>query len=173
MALKDNLSYTVFLTEAGWIGLLGSSRGLSRTTLPQKSKEAAALSLGKTIHQAVNHPEQFPDLIEQYQAYFKGYAVDFSEKLNLSQATRFERAVWETTRRIPRGETRSYGWVADQIGQRLASRAVGQALGRNPLPIIIPCHRVLTGSGKLGGFGGGLVMKQYLLKLEAGKSLIT
>jgi methylated-DNA-[protein]-cysteine S-methyltransferase len=79
--------------------------------------------------------------------------------------------VWEITRLIPYGETRSYAWVAEQIGQPRAVRAVGQALGKNPLPIIIPCHRVITSNGKLGGFGGGLEMKKRLLSLEAATAI--
>ncbi|GAI87660.1 unnamed protein product, partial [marine sediment metagenome] len=74
---------------------------------------------------------------------------------------------WEETRLIPYGETRSYAWVAKQVGKPKAARAVGQAMGSNPLPIIIPCHRVITSNGKLGGFGGGLEMKRQLLSLEA------
>jgi len=74
--------------------------------------------------------------------------------------------VWQATRLIPYGETRSYLWVAVQIGKPGAARAVGQALGRNPLPVIIPCHRVIASDGGLGGFTGGLVMKRRLLELE-------
>ena len=78
----------------------------------------------------------------------------------------FRRLVWEATRLIPYGETRSYGWVAKQIGKPHAARAVGQALGKNPFLIIVPCHRVIAGDGTLGGFGGGLEMKQTLLEME-------
>jgi len=74
--------------------------------------------------------------------------------------------VWQATRLIPYGETRSYLWVAVQIGKPGAARAVGQALGRNPLPVIVPCHRVIAADGGLGGFTGGLEMKRRLLELE-------
>jgi methylated-DNA-[protein]-cysteine S-methyltransferase len=74
--------------------------------------------------------------------------------------------VWLATQKILHGETRSYGWIAGQLGKPEAARAVGQALGRNPLPIIVPCHRVVSGNGGLGGFTGGLDMKKYLLELE-------
>ncbi len=105
--------------------------------------------------------------MERLRNYFGGHKVNFPDELDLSQATPFQREVWEITRLIPYGETRSYTWVAEQMGRPRALRAVGQALGRNPLPIIIPCHRVLTIDGKLGGYSGGLEMKKYLLSLEA------
>ncbi|GAH65608.1 unnamed protein product, partial [marine sediment metagenome] len=90
----------------------------------------------------------------------------FPDRLDLSGATDFQRKVWETTRLIPYGETRSYAWVAEQIKQPRALRAVGQALGRNPLPIIVPCHRVVASNGKPGGFTGGIEVKKRLLHLE-------
>ncbi len=105
--------------------------------------------------------------MERLRAYFTGSYITFPDRLDLSGATAFQRRVWAATRGIPYGETRSYAWVAQQINQPRAVRAVGQALGRNPLPIIIPCHRVVTSDGRLGGFGGGLKMKSYLLSREA------
>ncbi len=80
--------------------------------------------------------------------------------------TRFQKAVWRATAGISYGETRSYAWVAKKIGNPRAVRAVGQALGANPVPIIIPCHRVIGSSGKLCGFADGLGMKKMLLELE-------
>jgi O-6-methylguanine DNA methyltransferase len=78
----------------------------------------------------------------------------------------FQRAVLTAIQKIPFGETRSYGWVARAIGKPRASRAVGQALGANPIPIIIPCHRIIASDGSLGGYGGGLPLKRKLLTLE-------
>lgn len=80
--------------------------------------------------------------------------------------TPFQLAVWQELRRIPYGEVRTYGAVAESVGQRDAARAVGQANHQNPIPIIIPCHRVVAAGGKLGGFGGGLDLKRRLLQLE-------
>jgi len=109
----------------------------------------------------------FEDLVARLRTYFSGHKVSFPDQLDLSGATPFQRQVWEKTRLIPFGETRSYSWVAEQIKQPGAVRAVGQALGRNPLPIIIPCHRVITADGKPCGYTGGLDMKRFLLRLEA------
>jgi len=105
--------------------------------------------------------------MERFKTYFRGGKIIFPDELDLSGATPFQRKVWEITRLIPYGETRSYAWVAEQVNNPQAARAVGQALARNPLPIIIPCHRVITTNGKLGGFSGGVETKRRLLQLEA------
>ena len=105
--------------------------------------------------------------MERLRIYFGGHKATFPDELDLSRATPFQRKVWEVTALISYGETRSYAWVAEQMGKPRASRAVGQALGKNPLPIIIPCHRVLSSDGKLGGYSGGLEMKRHFLSLEA------
>lgn len=86
--------------------------------------------------------------------------------LDLSQGTKFRLRVWSELLRIPRGETRSYGEIADDLGKRRAARAVGGACGANPIPVLIPCHRVLAAHGGLGGFSGGLEWKRGLLALE-------
>jgi methylated-DNA-[protein]-cysteine S-methyltransferase len=164
--MHQQLFYSVFKTAAGWAVILGSSAGLIRTTLPQPSEKEAMSSLGNSLSRTTLSPDRFEDLIKRFQAYFSGRRVDFPDILDLSEATSFQRKVWEAAQRIPYGQTRSYAWVAGQLGKPGAARAVGQALGKNPLPIIIPCHRVLASSGRLGGFSGGLEMKKYLLTLE-------
>jgi methylated-DNA-[protein]-cysteine S-methyltransferase len=163
--------FFIFKTDAGWIGLSGSAGGLSRTTLPQSSEETAAALLGEDTRSHAFHPVFFKTLVSKIRAYFEGQKVEFPEKIDLSGASDFQRQVWETTRLIAYGETRSYGWVAEQMQRPQSSRAVGQALGRNPLPIIVPCHRVLGVDGRLCGFGGGLEMKQFLLRLEGPKCI--
>lgn len=86
--------------------------------------------------------------------------------LDLSRGTKFRLRVWAELRRIPRGDTQSYGDVADELGKRRAARAVGGACGANPIPVLIPCHRVLAANGSLGGFSGGLEWKRRLLAIE-------
>ncbi len=105
--------------------------------------------------------------MERLKGYFSGHKVAFPDELDLSGATAFQCEVWRITRLIPYGETRSYAWVAGQIKRLEAVRAVGQSLGKNPLPVVIPCHRVVASDGKLGGFSGGVEMKRQLLCLEA------
>ena len=109
--------------------------------------------------------------MKRLMVYFSGQRETFPDELDLSVATPFQREVWKATKLIPHGETRSYLWVAKQIKRPEAARAVGQALGRNPLPVIIPCHRVIASDGQLGGFSDGLEMKRYLLCLEASASI--
>ena len=170
-AAPSELKYTTFNTNRGWVGILGSTKGLLGTTLPQRSAQAAHQLLGDRINYSTRSPHQFEDLMERLRTYFGGHQVDFPDELDLSGTAPFQRKVWEITRLIPYGKTRSYLWVAEQIKQPGAARAVGQALGRNPLPIIVPCHRVIASDGNLGGFGGGLEMKRYLLSLEASASI--
>jgi methylated-DNA-[protein]-cysteine S-methyltransferase len=161
--------YTIFLTEAGWTGLIGSSSGICRTTLPEKSRDRVIQSLGLTEDIQESAADYFTDLIQTFMNYYSGLPVQFSVQIDFSGVSCFQKAVYQAAMTIPYGETASYGWIARNIGKPLAARAVGQALGRNPLPIVIPCHRVLAAEGKLGGFGGGLPLKQYLLKLESKK----
>ena len=164
--MGTELRYTIFNTEIGWIGILGSAAGLLCVTLPHSSAEETRQLLGDNISHATRSPNLFKDLIERIGNYFGGHKVNFPDKLDLSGATSFQREVWETTRLIPYGDTTSYRWVAEQIRKPRATRAVGQALGKNPLPIIVPCHRVLASNGRLGGFTGGIETKRRLLHLE-------
>ncbi|MDD4875688.1 MAG: MGMT family protein [Dehalococcoidales bacterium] len=135
-------------------------------TFPQHTAEEAYQLLGDNIISPIRAPHLFTDLVERFNMYYSGQKVAFPDKLDLSWATPFQRKVWLATRLIPYGETRSYGWVAKQIKQNGAARATGQALGKNPLPIIIPCHRVIASNGNIGGFSSGIEMKKYLLSLE-------
>jgi methylated-DNA-[protein]-cysteine S-methyltransferase len=160
--MTELLYYTVFPTDAGWVGLLASDAGLRYLELPLPTKEETRRMLPED---AAENPAPFKGLMERLRAYFSGQPASFPDMLDLSTATPFQRRVWQAARMIPYGETRTYGWLAGQIGRPGAARAVGQAIGRNPVPIVIPCHRVLGSSG-LGGFYGGLDLKRSLLRLE-------
>jgi O-6-methylguanine DNA methyltransferase len=106
------------------------------------------------------------EAIQQLRAYFAGELRDFDLTLDL-QGTGFQRRVWDELLNIPYGETRSYSFVANTIGAPKAVRAVGAANGKNPIPIVVPCHRVIGAGGSLVGYGGGLPLKRFLLDLEA------
>ncbi|MFJ3231842.1 methylated-DNA--[protein]-cysteine S-methyltransferase [Streptomyces sp. NPDC086787] len=112
----------------------------------------------------------FAEAEEQLTAYFAGELTEFTLELRLD-GTLFQRSVWEYLTRIPYGETRTYGELADALGSPKASRAVGLANGRNPIGIIVPCHRVIGSTGNLTGYGGGLDRKQRLLDFERGTAL--
>jgi methylated-DNA-[protein]-cysteine S-methyltransferase len=113
----------------------------------------------------VRDDRAFDDVVEQLDAYFAGTRTEFDVRLRLD-GTPFQRRVWAGLLEIPYGETISYGELARRIGQPTASRAVGLANGRNPVGIIVPCHRVIGANGSLTGYGGGLDRKRTLLDLE-------
>lgn len=105
------------------------------------------------------------EAVKQLSEYFKGERTSFNMPLDL-RGTSFQLAVWHAIMEIPYGETRSYQWVAERIGRPRAARAVGRALAANPIPIIVPCHRVIGSDGSLGGYSLGLEVKRFLLSLE-------
>lgn len=112
----------------------------------------------------------FAEAEEQLEAYFSGDLKEFTLELHLN-GTPFQRTVWDQLREIPYGETRSYGELAAALGNPSASRAVGLANGKNPIGIIVPCHRVVGANGSLTGYGGGLDRKRRLLDFECGAAL--
>lgn len=107
------------------------------------------------------------DVARQLRAYFAGELVEFTVPVSVRRGSDFERAVWAELSRIPYGETHTYGEVARAVGEPDAARAVGVACNRNPVAVVVPCHRVVGAGGKLVGFGGGLPRKRHLLELEA------
>lgn len=171
--MGTKLAYLVFDTQLGWVGLLGSQMGLRKLVLPQPRPEQTlhflnefALKLQSSTLSGAG-TGYFGNLPEEIKDYLAGKAVGFPNKLDLSKASSFQKRVYQITQSIPYGETKSYAWVAAELGMARAARAVGQALARNPLPIMIPCHRVICSNGNLGGFSGGIGWKQRLLEIEA------
>jgi methylated-DNA-[protein]-cysteine S-methyltransferase len=106
----------------------------------------------------------------QLNEYFTGRRRAFSIPLDLRGTSGFMKKVWKATRKVPYGEVRSYGWIAEKIREPYSARAVGRAMALNPIPIVIPCHRVVASDGSLGGYGGGLSRKRWLLAHEAGQT---
>ena len=111
-------------------------------------------------------PTRLDDVRRQLDEYFAGRRRHFDLTLDWSLTTGFRRRVLRTTARIPYGEVSTYGRVAARAGNGRAARAAGSALGSNPIPIVVPCHRVVRTGGNLGGYGGGLDVKEWLLRLE-------
>lgn len=103
---------------------------------------------------------------EEFDAYFAGESEAFKQKIKFISGTEFEHKVWLASKEIPYGETRSYKWIAEMIGSPKAVRAVGQALKKNPLPIVLPCHRVIASDGSIGGFSCKIEIKKWLLRQE-------
>lgn len=140
-------------------------------TLVSNGRELLALHMGEVNIGAdwirSEDAEPFPIVLEQLKRYFRGDLTTFEVPMAL-QGTEFQRQVWLELCRIPYGQTISYGELARRIGNPNAMRAVGLANGRNPIGIIVPCHRVIGANGTLTGYGGGLPRKKLLLELEAG-----
>jgi len=156
------------MTPAGMIGLSLSEKGITGIELPRRGKGSCRRAAGVRSVRRESGPSPVGNRAAmQLRRYFAGERVTFHLPLDLPQTTDFQQAVWKETAKIPYGETRSYAWIARRIGRPRAARAVGQALGANPVPVIIPCHRVISSAGTLGGFSGGLSMKRYLLGVEA------
>jgi len=113
--------------------------------------------------------QRFQDIAADLAGYFCGLQMEFSFELDLRGATNFERTVWDKAMQVPYGQVRSYKWLAEQIRNPNATKAVGRALWFNPLPIVIPCHRIIQKDLSLGGFAAGIGWKERLLMLERGE----
>ena len=157
----------LFESPIGWIGLLGTQRGLRRLCLKPTPQEVCE-ELGDELEAATPDPSAFHDVQSCLSRYFQGEIQALSEiPLDLEDAPPFFAAAWEACRSIPPGETRSYRWLAAEAGRPLAARAAGQAMARNRLALVIPCHRVIGSDGDLHGYGaGGLPVKARLLEME-------
>ena len=159
------MNYAYLETPIGTLLIVGDDAAVHRITFPQHSRAAQpAPEWEASQHGPVG------EAMRQLREYFAGKRADFDLPL-APMGTTFQRSVWRQLQEIPYGETISYGELARRVGNPKASRAVGSANGANPLPIVIPCHRVIAGDGTLGGFGGGLPTKQALLALEVRASV--
>ena len=163
----EALCYCLEETPFGWLALLGSAGGLRRVSLQPEPQEALD-GLGDAVNGAEDNPAVFANALVAFREYFAGNVIALDGiPLDLSNASPFFGAAWAACRGIPAGETRSYQWLAEAAGNSKASRAAGQAMARNPFPLIIPCHRVVGSTGSLHGYGaGGIGVKARLLEME-------
>lgn len=172
--MADELVSRVFpVADWGWIGLVASERGLRSLFLPRPTQDAALADLARDYpNAAAVEPHPLLDEAQrQITAYLTGGMRDFTLPVDLRGNSTFALSVWSAATKIGYGETRAYRWIADQIGGGGAGiyQAVGMALGSNPVPIVIPCHRVVGSDGSLHGYAGGLDLKLRLLSLERGQ----
>lgn len=158
-----NLFYKFMDSPVGKLKLVASDKGLVAILWENDSPRRVRL---EDLAEDANHP-MLAQAAQQLQEYFAGKRKSFSMPLDM-RGTRFQKDVWQALQAIPFGETRTYGDLAKQLGNPAATRAVGAANGRNPVSIVVPCHRVIGASGKLTGFAGGLGVKAQLLGLEGG-----
>lgn len=165
--------FASFETVAGWCAIAWTPDGVRRFRLPEGSLRASEAAMRREGEPG-DPPDAIAALIARAQAYFAGAAVDFDDVVvDLAGVEAFTRAALEHIRGVRRGETTTYGAVAAALGApKEAARAVGQAMGANPVPLVIPCHRVLASGGKLGGFSGpgGARQKAEMLALEGART---
>ena len=163
------LRYDVFSTPFGWYAAVVSEKGLKFGSM-RRSPDKAVEELSSRLNGASQDPPAVAEVREGLMAFFDGDGMALDAiALDLEGAPPFHRAAWEACRQIPLGETRSYAWLASEAGRPGAYRAAGQAMARNRVPLVVPCHRVIGSSGGLHGYGaGGLVVKERLLRAEAG-----
>ena len=163
----SELRYDVFPTNSGWMAALMSTKGLRRLTLKPTPQEALD-DLGPELETAQHDLPGLAELRRLLIAYVGGEEDSLEQvALDLDGAPPFFRAAWEACLTIPRGETRSYAWLAAAAGSPGAFRAAGQAMARNRLVVVVPCHRVIGSDGGLHGYGGGgLDKKAQLLNME-------
>ncbi len=168
--VQETAKYAVFETRWGYFGLVGTKSGLCRTCLSGQKQAKIEAHLLRDVPGAQFDRAFFKSLQEQIAAYYDGACVDFGPEipLSLDGFTAFGVSVLTACRQLQFGQTSSYSALARKSGRPGASRAVGSALARNPLPLIIPCHRVLRTDGNLGGFSapGGVDVKRKMLELE-------
>jgi methylated-DNA-[protein]-cysteine S-methyltransferase len=150
---KSEIFYDTFQSPIGDLFLVFMGKGLAEIAF---EGERPTFPRGKA-------PEVFRNQLSNY---FHGRLRDFDQDVVLLRGTDFEKKVWLALKEIPYGETRTYKWLADHVGSPKGSRAVGQALSRNPIPVVLPCHRVIESDGSLGGYSGGIDIKRRLLDME-------
>lgn len=164
--MTEELTAVVAETALGWAGVALSSQGIRYATLFHGTRAACASELAS--HGASERPDaRADDVVRRLVGFAAGEGPLLDDyPVDLPPCTEMQRDTWLTLRRIPYGETRSYGWVAKEIGRPGMARPVGTINGSNPIPLWLPCHRVIGSDGSLTGYGGGLEMKRTLLELE-------
>ena len=168
--------FAIFETPIGPCGLVWNSRGITGLQLPEDTgeKTRARIRRRRTDVTASAPSPGVQRAIDRVLALLQGEAVDLGDiPLDLEAAPDFHRKVYEVARTIPPGQTMTYGEIAKKLGVPHESREVGQALGRNPIAIIVPCHRVLAADGKMGGFSanGGVATKRRILEIEGASAV--
>ena len=170
--LENIFKYAIFLTAWGWAGFVVDRKGLRIFILPEERKEDVLFRIRKELkcNNLLEDNRGWENLIKKVKEYFTGKKVDFIDyQLNLDNYTNFQKKILQTVKRIPYGEIRTYKETAEAAGYPRAYRAVGNTMRNNPLPLIIPCHRVIKSDGSLGGFSGkeGIVLKRKMIGLES------
>ncbi len=163
------LRYRVIHTSLGYWAIILSESGLRNVRLPVRTRAEALAAVRAAAPEAVADERCTGALADELTRYSDGEPVEFSVACDWSGFGQFEQDVWRACRKVGHGSTISYGELARRAGSPGAARAVGRAMGRNPCPVVVPCHRVTRSDGSLGGYSGpsGVAFKQRLLELES------
>lgn len=147
------MAVAFYKSPVGWLKIIGSKNHLEQ--IDYVSKKGPGENAAELI-----------SVVKELQEYFAGKRIKFDINLSSNQGTAFQKAVWKEMYKIPYGKTVTYGELAAKVGKPKAARAIGGACNRNPIPIIVPCHRVVGANGSLTGYAGGIDTKKFLLDLE-------
>ena len=167
--MPGSLKFATVETDLGWVGFSLTEKGLRYVNLPLPSRGAAERAILELGAEEPATDADLGDIPNAVRGLVAGTRKANGVRLDWSGITPFRRAVMEECARIPAGETRSYGWIAEQVGKPRAARAVGRVMATNPWPLFVPCHRVVGSDGSLHGYGGGLPMKEALLRAEGAR----
>ncbi len=154
MRTKFSTYYDIYESPVGLIYLIFSGKSL------------VGISFRKPAQTAFKKASASRLFLNELKDYFQGKNSGFSQKIKFLEGTDFEKKVWLRLKNIPFGETKTYKWLSEKIGNPSATRAVGRALSKNPVPIVLPCHRVIESDGSIGGYSSGVNIKRRLLEIE-------
>jgi O-6-methylguanine DNA methyltransferase len=166
--MDNETKFAAIETELGWVGVSVGPLGLREVSLPLRKLDDALQVVAEHGGEMVSEDE-VPEVARGVRDILSGRPYQNGVKLDWTGITPFRRQVLEECARIPAGQVRSYGWLAEKVGRPRSARAVGRVMATNPWPLFVPCHRVVGSDGSLHGYGGGLPMKEALLKAEGAR----
>ncbi len=165
-----DVAYAGVDTPLGPMLVAGTRRGLVRVAFPTEQEDNVLFQLAESVSPRILHsPARLDEVRRELDQYFERERERFDLRLDWRLTHGFYRDVLRATARVPYGETMSYAEIAARAGSPRAFRAAGSALGSNPMPLVVPCHRIIASGGGLGGYGGGLDVKEFLLRLEGAR----
>lgn len=162
----DLIEYNIKESSLGYITLVAKNGRLIKLDIKEGEPMRIRKDISAIYPECIDSEKPFRDIWKDLHNYLRGKVVTFDVDIDISSLNPFTQQVLKALLNIPYGELKNYGWIGKSIGYENASRAIGQAVGRNPIPIIIPCHRVIRHDGDIGGFSSGIHIKKMLLSIE-------